>query len=246
MNNSKFQLSSHSKPSLRRLFKLFVNKENLSILRTLEYEEITALASKGHFRGSVLDYGGGKNANYTRLFKTVMANATYESVNIDKSMEPTYLISENNLLPTLSKKYETVISLNTFEHIYDIESTLREIHRVLKHRGELIAFVPFLYVIHGHPDDFFRGTPSWWGKKLEDIGFVDVAIKPISWGPFSTGLALSGSPGPFKKIRAMLALTWDIAWSAFTTLRAANVYKTKDQKESIVNPLGLLILAIKP
>lgn len=173
----------------------------VSLTRALQYEILKYFK----FNGDVLDFGGGEKADYRPWLNC----SRYLSVNIDSTMRPTWLIKTGGPLPCESNSIDAIISLNTLEHVYNPYFVLREMHRVLKDSGELIISTPFLYPIHGHPDDFFRPTPSWYRKSLRDAGFKKIKLIPLSYGPFSTGLTCSGIPGPGKVLRKQIALFLD-------------------------------------
>ncbi|MFP4386792.1 MAG: hypothetical protein ACLFRA_06230, partial [Alphaproteobacteria bacterium] len=99
-------------PSWRRYKDLFFPKTGqFSILRILQYEVLRGT----EFKGKVLDFGGGGNADYHKF----VAFDSYESVNIDTSMEPTWLTSVGQDLPCPQGHYDVALSMNTFEHIFD-------------------------------------------------------------------------------------------------------------------------------
>lgn len=247
-NNSTFQGSDKQLkvfvtglfPSFKRYWKLFINLSNLSVLRILEYERL----EKHSFSGKILDYGGGENSRYRSLINNWAYGCLYESVNIDKDINPTYIIDESIPLPISSKQYEHVLSLNTLEHIYDIHFTLKEMHRVLKLNGEIIFSVPFMFRAHGHPNDYFRGTASWWSKTLNQIGFDSIEIEALNWGPFTTASTISGMPGPFKRIRLHSKLLADIL---YVVLRHSGLETFREvQDVSVCNaPLAYFITARK-
>lgn len=192
-------------PSWDRYKSLFLKGQGLSILRAMEYETIAHKI----LRGKTLDFGGGAKAKYKHLLKCEQ----YESANIDPLIEPTWLMRVGGKLPCPDQTYDTVISLNTFEHIYDVPPVIRDIHRVMKSSGTFIFSVPFLYPVHGHPDDFCRYTASWWFQNLQESGFSEIIITPHFWGPFTTGATCSGVPGPFRKIRTHAALLMDLLYT---------------------------------
>lgn len=230
-------------PSWQRFRKLFWGYSDLSILRALEYEILDEIK----LTGRVLDFGGGANANYQTLMGKWMDGCTYETTNIDPSIRPTYLISPGQALPIADGAFDGVVTLNTLEHIYDVHGALRELSRVLKPCGALIATVPFLFRIHGHPEDFLRGTPSWWGRTLTELGYVNVKITPLLWGPMSTGLSVAGIPGPFKRLRMKLALFLDIIYLRWVSRGSPEARFFGAVGESLCNaPLGFLVEAIKP
>jgi SAM-dependent methyltransferase len=190
-------------PSFSRYRSIF-KKKHYSLSRELQYEILKSIQLKGR----VLDFGGGENASYRKL----ICCESYESVNIDTAINPTWVTKINEELPCSSNIYDTVISFNTLEHVYDAKFVIKEISRILKKEGEFICSVPFLHVIHAHPNDYFRPTPNWWVETLANEGFREVKIIPLIWGPFSTGVVCSGIPGPFKHFRLHIALLMDILY----------------------------------
>jgi SAM-dependent methyltransferase len=229
-------------PNWHRFRSLFGGSTDLSVLRALEYE----LLGQTQLSGRILDFGGGSNSNYRDLMQEWTAGCAYETANIDRTIGPTHLIAPGQPLPIESNSFDTVITLNTLEHIFEVEEALRELLRALKPEGRLVATVPFLFRIHGHPDDFLRGTPSWWGRTLGRIGFTEIVMTPLLWGPMSTGLSVAGIPGPLKRLRMQVALLLDL-------LYARRLYRYDQERysgaagEVICNaPLGFLITARKP
>ncbi len=227
-------------PSFNRYCKLFVNVSSLSVLRILEYERL----EKHNLSGKILDYGGGENSRYRSLICKWAHDYFYESVNINKEINPTYIIDESTQIPVSDNQYEHVLSLNTLEHIYDIHFALKEIHRVLKPNGEIVLSVPFIFRVHGHPDDYLRGTASWWSKILNQTGFNYIEIEALNWGPFTTASTISGMPGPFKRIRLHVNLLADILYAVFRYSDLKTYSEVQDV--SICNaPLAYFITARK-
>jgi SAM-dependent methyltransferase len=211
------------------------------VLRILEYERL----EQYNFSGKILDCGGGENSRYRNLINKWAGNCIYESANIDENIKPTYVINELTGLTIIpDEQYEHVISLNTLEHIYDIHITLKEIYRVLKYDGEILLSVPFIFRVHGHPDDYLRGTASWWSKVLKQTGFNSIEIETLNWGPFTTASTISGSPGPFKRVRLHVNLLADILYAAIRY--SGHEFYNEEQDASICNaPLAYFITAKK-
>lgn len=189
-------------PSLQRLLCMIKGTKDKSLLRCLEYERLSGMG----LRGRILDFGGGEKTNYSHLRDSWMApgcDFIYESANIDPHIQPTYLIGDDGKIPVPSAYFNAVISINTLEHIYNLVDAIVELNRVLKPGGALCLIVPFVFKVHGHPDDYLRGTPSFWYTTLKSHGFENIKIDAITWGPFSTGVSISGLPGPFKNYVAI-------------------------------------------
>lgn len=49
-----------------------------------------------------------------------------------------------------------------------------------------------MYPVHGHPDDFNRHTPSWWGTTLAALGYTDATLLPLVFGRRTSALMIKG------------------------------------------------------
>ena len=199
--------------------------------------------------GRLLDFGGGARVQYAgdvqrQRWAAPGQTLEYCSANIDPAAQSTYLLQVGEPLPLDSGSCDAVVSLSTLEHVYELEGTLAEIGRVLKNGGRLVFSVPFMYQVHGHPDDYRRGTPSFWRRKLGESGFENVVVEALAWGPLSTGHEVSGLPGPFKAIRRHAGLLLDILWCACRYRGKTEVVGRQDDL-FLAAPLGYFIEARK-
>lgn len=229
-------------PTWQRARQILGQWGSQSILRCLEYEIMATL----NLGGRVLDYGGGSRTNYAHHIKSWGGadGYEYESVNIDPNTQPTYLIDEAGNVPVPDLSYDAVVSLNTFEHVYDLDHSLREIGRVTRGGGALIFIVPFVFRVHGHPNDYHRGTASFWNRKLDDHGFAVSSIEVMAWGPFSTAATVSGLPGPFKSLRRHIAFFTDLIYARLRWGKRATVEGVQDA--TFLNiPVGYCVQAVK-
>jgi SAM-dependent methyltransferase len=215
----------------------------LSLLRALQYECFDGLALKG----VILDYGGGSAINYRDRLATWIdadSGAAYKSVNIDPAVAPDYLLVEGQPLPISNDSLDGVISLNTFEHIYDTDTVLTEVHRVMRRGAGLHFTVPFLMRVHGHPSDFSRHTASFWQRKLVEKGFGDPVVTGLSWGPFSNRVAIGGAIGPLKRFRATIALWLDWLYFAAKGILGKELLLDQDHPMCATS-LGYYVSAFK-
>lgn len=190
-------------PTLARWRHITTAFKGQSVLRMLEYENLASLSLSGR----VLDMGGGRNARYLPLLPKGL---TVESVNIDPKIEPTHLVTPGEPLPFADNSFDAVICFNTLEHIYDVRAVLDELYRIVKPGAEVYVMVPFMFRIHGHPDDYTRATPSWWRETFRRTGFSTLQLKPLVWGRRSTVSVVPGLHGPFPRLRLHIAMLLDV------------------------------------
>jgi len=189
-------------PSFSRFKSLFRELDQVTLTRALQNE----LIENYSFGGDLLDFGGGENSHNRSMIKC----NSYQSINIDPKIKPTWVVGIDESFPCSNENFDHIFSFNTLEHIYNVHDKLSEFYRVLKPNGDILISTPFLYPIHGHPDDFFRPTPSWYYTALKNCGFKNIRVVPLYWGPFSTGITTSGVVGPFKNIRTKIFLFLDL------------------------------------
>jgi SAM-dependent methyltransferase len=194
-------------PSFARWRAIYRDKKDLSCLRALEYERLRELT----FDEPILDVGGGRKSLYRSLLPKELA---YDSLNIDPAIEPTYVVTPGERFPIAGDRYQTCLCLNTLEHVYDARFVLDEIHRVLAPGGIVHITVPFIFRLHGHPDDYFRGTPSWWRESLARAGFTEAELQPLLWGRITSAGSIKGYRGLLRRAQFHLAHLTDIFYAA--------------------------------
>ena len=225
-------------PGLQRWLRLNKNFPGQSTLRMLEYEAL----AKVDLSGKILDLGGGEKSAYR---SGLPAKLDYSSVNIDPEIEPTWLVRPGEKLPIENNVFDACLSMNTLEHVYDPKLLVEEIFRTLKPGGSVYISVPWIFRIHGHPDDFTRATPSWWRITLENAGFSSATILPLIWGRYSTAASITGYKGPLRKIRTHITHLNDLLYSILA-FRGTNGKYIGRRGQSICNVApGHFITAVK-
>ena len=154
--------------------------------------------------GKVLDYGCGLGLNYQRS----LAASTSDYVGADISENAlkdaaskgyhTLKIGQNGQVNADSESFDGAVCSEVFEHLFDPLSAAREINRVIKPGGVLVATVPnFGYLawrlqalfrarVPSEPENpkanFFNGVhiryfnKATFSRLLQDAGFVDVRV----------------------------------------------------------------------
>lgn len=190
-------------PSLSRYSAIKKRTPNASILRSMEYEAL----EKIEIQGRILDFGGGHGASYVPILPK---QAKLVSVNIDAQYKPDEIVPVGGELPFDDNSFDGAICLNVLEHIYDTRFVLDEMFRVLKPGATLYISVPFIFRVHGHPDDYSRHTSSWWRETMQRVGFASMEIQPLVWGKASSGQMIRGN-GAWPWLTTWLNILRDIA-----------------------------------
>ena len=135
------------------------------------------------FYGKVLDIGG-KKTNKRGLFQPPVNKVEcWQYVNIDKSTNPDYLCPAD-AINVQDSSFDIVILTEVLEHLEQPEKVIQETYRILKNGGKLIISMPFLYPIHGDPDDFQRWTTTKIKQVLKQNNFHINSLEPMG-GLFS-------------------------------------------------------------
>lgn len=133
------------------------------------------------FYGKLLDFGCGSSP-YKNLLLTNSNITKYIGLDIENS--PLYKNSVDLLwngitIPLENNSINTIIATEVFEHIPDLEKSLKEIYRVLQDNGLIFFTVPFLWPLHDIPYDEYRYTPFSLNRHLENVGFKKINIKAL-------------------------------------------------------------------
>ena len=97
-------------------------------------------------------------------------------VNISPAKQPDVVADAANL-PFEEACFDVVICSELLEHVPNPSAVLSEAYRVLCAGGILLICVPFMYRIHGDPDDYGRYTDCFWQCALKEVGFDDITIE---------------------------------------------------------------------
>lgn len=152
--------------------------KTLSLLRREQYKKLAELS----IDGKILDVGGSKKSGYHELIR---GDHTFVVGNIDESYGIDVVFDAEQAWPCEADSFDAVLFINLLEHLYDYRTAVREAYRVLKPGGSIIGVVPFLYNVHGSPNDYFRFTRSALDRILQDAGFSAVSVDELGSGAFS-------------------------------------------------------------
>ena len=90
---------------------------------------------------------------------------------------PCDLLAGAQLMPFPENTFDTVLCSEVLEHVPDPARVIAEMFRVLRPGGQAVITTPFLYRVHGDPDDYWRFTPSALRVLFEHAGFHITTIE---------------------------------------------------------------------
>ena len=112
-------------------------------IRKRIYQSIASSAPA--LKGKLLDFGCGSKA-YRSLFSV----DEYIGLDVEQSghsheNEEVDVYYDGKVIPFEDHTFDACFSSEVFEHVFDLEDSLKEIHRVLKPGGKGLFVVPFVW-----------------------------------------------------------------------------------------------------
>jgi SAM-dependent methyltransferase len=89
---------------------------------------------------------------------------------------------------------QTIICVDTLEHVFEIRRAVDEMIRVLAPGGVLLITAPFDFHIHNHPGDYWRLTPSCLDRLLSPLAAVAVGSQGIESSPHTVFAIAAKAP----------------------------------------------------
>ncbi|MNU79750.1 hypothetical protein D3C71_693670 [compost metagenome] len=109
-----------------------------------------------YMKGKLLDFGCGSKP-YKHMFEVdeyigtdiEVSGHSHKNEHID-------VYYDGNTLPFEENTFDSILCSEVFEHLFNLEEMLDELHRVLKPGGFMLITVPFVWDEHEIPYDFGR------------------------------------------------------------------------------------------
>lgn len=133
-------------------------------------EKIKLCASE--ISGKILDVGCGKKP-YQKLFvgATEYIGMDIENPGHDHAHENIDVFYDGKIFPFPDRSFDSVLTNQVFEHVFNPSEFLSEIYRVIKPGGFLLLTVPFIWDEHEQPYDYGRYSSFGIKSILEKNGF---------------------------------------------------------------------------
>jgi len=120
--------------------------------------------------GKVLDVGAGDGNRYRTYFR----HAKYITLDCNAAFSPDLLASADKV-PLPDASIDHILMIEVLENIYNLEETVKELARVLKPGGLLVATAPFFAAFCADNIDYWRFTTNsvrklfepWFDVKME-------------------------------------------------------------------------------
>jgi 2-polyprenyl-3-methyl-5-hydroxy-6-metoxy-1,4-benzoquinol methylase len=201
------------------------NHPNRSAHNWLAYDTSDRLLAKyiSLYKGVLYDLGAGEAPyrefflNYAERYVAVDWAVSYHEVKAD------IIANLNDPLPIENEVADTVTCLSVLEHLQQPQTLINEAFRILKSGGGVMVLqVPWQWLIHEAPHDYFRYTPYGLELMFRQAGFVDILIEPQAG--FFTTIVLKLNYFTHRLIRGrrvvqwLLRFTFGIGWFVGQTL----------------------------
>lgn len=140
-----------------------------------------------HLQGNLLDFGCGTKP-YKSLFNHVNSytGIDFENPGHSHANEQIDAFYDGKKIPFQDNHFDSILSSEVFEHIFNLEEVIHELHRVLKPGGKMLITCPFVWNEHEVPHDYARYTQFALKSLLEKNGFEIVVLDKT--GDFATTL----------------------------------------------------------
>lgn len=150
-----------------------------------------------HVRGSVLDVGGGEFVS-----AAIGANVAFEHWTI---VEPHFadlpavadsrvraVVGDGHALQFEGNRFDTVLSIQVLEHVFEPIRMIEELYRVTKPGGRLVVMVPQTANIHHAPHHYQNLTRYWLEAAAERIGAETIEYHALggAWSTIASRLLL--------------------------------------------------------
>ena len=112
-----------------------------------------------YLTGSLLDFGCGTKP-YEKILTKVDSyiGVDYKIEGREESQKKVDVFYDGKKIPFNDATFDSLLSTEVLEHVFNIDELLKEFNRVLKINGKAIITTPFMWEEHEMPYDFARYT----------------------------------------------------------------------------------------
>jgi SAM-dependent methyltransferase len=145
--------------------------------RDLTWEqECEALSERSYGVGAVhLELGVWAAFPDTRKAQIMEEEGLAEFIRLD--FDPQYeldVVADAQAMPFADGAVDRIRADSVLEHVPHPQLVLSECHRVLRPGGMVYIATPWVFNLHGYPDDYLRYSPSFYERICREVGFETV------------------------------------------------------------------------
>lgn len=193
-----------------------------------------------HVTGRLIDLGCGKTPLFEAYRKYVTDNICLDWQHTEhRSDYLDYACDLNERLPFNENEFDTIILSDVLEHVAEPEHLWREMSRILKPKGKLLANVPFYYWLHERPYDYYRYTEYALRRFAQLAGFRLLLLDPIGGAPEILSDIVAKGTQLFPLVGGWLALAVQHVAEVFVS---TNLGKKLSRKTSTAFPFGYFLI----
>ena len=123
---------------------------------------------------NVLNIGhGGPVYDYIKKLKI----KNLKSIDLNPDLDPDIILSIEDMNLFNDSSVDIIICMEVLEHVKNPFNASKEIQRVLKPNGILIASTVFIYPLHEIPNDFYRFTRYGVDELFKDMKKIDLQAR---------------------------------------------------------------------
>ena len=139
---------------IKKISKLFWKySKNFSRENLYNYLEKTMIKEKIDKKRRVINIGSG--GMISRIIKKHIPHILEIDIDVMRSPD---IICNIEKLSLKNSSIDVIFCLEVLEHVQNPWIAVREIKRVLKRKGLVVASTPFVFPIHDEPNDYYRYT----------------------------------------------------------------------------------------
>ena len=203
---------------------------NKSILRILQLE----IFKKFKIYGDIIEFGASekieknfcnRNLKNSKITYSNLDSTDKKFLNID--------LQKNFFLKT---KYDYIVIFNVLEHLLDPNFALKNLSSICKKNGKIIGSTPFIFRVHGAPNDYSRFTKDHLIELLKTNNFKNIEIIELGTGPFLACISLLRSYLKYLPILYQLLILLSVVFDKLIKL----LIKTDPKK---IYPIGYVFFA---
>jgi SAM-dependent methyltransferase len=168
----------------------FINISYWSVVKIARFNILKGLKGAVKYAsGRLIDVGCGTKP-YKSLFAPVVDS--YLGVDYPQTMETNYgaqtkvdIFTDCSETGLRDCSFDTLLSTQVIEHIYDTRKFINECYRILTPGGIGIFTIPFVWQCHSEPYDFYRFTRYSIQRLFSESGFKVLKIENLE-GAYAT------------------------------------------------------------